>query len=121
MLSCETDRSRCHPALVAKDLGISRALVYRLASRYRPRAQTARFCHPVGVRAPRSRLLDPEVEALICAVVERTYLQPKRPRISNLLRTVETESLESQVPKFMAFGQSGSRRSQFLSRGPHSV
>jgi hypothetical protein len=95
MLSCETDRSRCHPALVAKDLGISRALVYRLASRYRPRAQTARFCHPVGVRAPRSRLLDPEVEALICAVVERTYLQPKRPRISNLLRTVETESLES--------------------------
>jgi hypothetical protein len=39
----------------------------------------------------RRRLLDPEVEALICTVVERIYLQPERPRISDLLRAVETE------------------------------
>ena len=70
---------------------ISRALVYRLASRYRLRAQTSSLLPFRRGRAPRSRLLDPEVEALICTVVERIYLQPERPRISDLLRAVETE------------------------------
>jgi len=64
---------------VAKDLGISRALVYRFPSRYRLRAQTSSLLPFRRGRAPRSRLLDPEVEALICTVVERIYLQPERP------------------------------------------
>lgn len=66
--------------MVAKDLGISRALVYRLASRYRLRAQTSSLLPFRRGRAPRSRLLNPEVEALICTVVERIYLQSERPR-----------------------------------------
>jgi putative transposase len=77
--------------LAAKDLGISRALVYRLAFRYRLRAQTSSLLPSLRGRAPRSRLLDSEVEALICTIVERVYLQPERPRISDLLRAVETE------------------------------
>jgi len=83
--------SHARADVVAKDLGISRALVYRLASRYRLRAQTSSLLPSRRGRAPRSRLLDPEVEALICTAVERIYLQPERPRISDLLRAVETE------------------------------
>jgi putative transposase len=83
--------SHARADVVAKDLGIRRALVYRLASRYRLRAQTSSLLPYRRGRAPRSRLLDPEVEALICTVVERIYLQPERPRISDLLRAVETE------------------------------
>ena len=57
--------SHARADVVAKDLGISRALVYRLASRYRLRAQTSSLLPFRRGRAPRSRLLDPEVEALI--------------------------------------------------------
>jgi len=63
--------SHARADVVAKDLGISRALVYRLASRYRIRAQTSSLLPSRRGRAPRSRLLNPEVEALICTVVER--------------------------------------------------
>src|SRR6516162_7028916 len=47
--------------VVAKDLGISGALVYRLVSRYRLRAQTPSLLPSRRGRAPRSRLLDPAV------------------------------------------------------------
>ena len=87
MWASQPRQSRCS----CQGSGISRALVYRLASRYRLRAQTSSLLPFRRGRAPRSRLLDPEVEALICTVVERIYLQPERPRISDLLRAVETE------------------------------
>jgi hypothetical protein len=64
--------SHARADLAAEDLGISRALIYRLASRYRLRAQTSSLLPSRRGRAPRSRLLDPAVEAIICTIVQST-------------------------------------------------
>jgi len=70
-------------------------------------------------RAPHSRLLDPEVEALICAVLDQIYLQPERPRVSDLLRAVETEA-PSEVARRIGT-HADSRTTKLYDRRAHNV
>jgi hypothetical protein len=63
----------------AKELGVSRSLVYRLVARYRQRAQTSSLLSVPRGRIERTQWLDKEVETLIGAAVERIYLQREQP------------------------------------------
>jgi hypothetical protein len=63
----------------AKELGVSRSLVYRLVARYRQRAQTSSLLSVLRGRIERTQWLDKEVETLIGAAVERIYLQREQP------------------------------------------
>jgi putative transposase len=64
----------------AKELGVSRSLVYRLVARYRQRAQTSSLLSVPRGRTERTQWLDKEVETLIRSAVERIYLQREQPR-----------------------------------------
>jgi hypothetical protein len=75
----------------AKELGISRSLVYRLVARHRQRAQTSSLLSVPRGRTHRSQWLDTRVETLIRSAVERIYLQREQPRVSDLLRTIKAD------------------------------
>ena len=75
----------------AKELGISRSLVYRLVARYRRRAQTSSLLLAQRGRTRSSQWLDARVETLIREAVERIYLQREQARVSDLLRIVRID------------------------------
>ena len=75
----------------AKELDISRSLVYRLVARYRQRAQTSTLLSVPRGRTDRSQWLDTGVETLIRSAVERIYLQREQPRVSDLFRAIKAD------------------------------
>ena len=78
-------------ATAAKELGVSRSLVYRLVACYRQRAQTSSLLSVPRGRTERTQWLDKEVETLIRSAVERIYLQREQPRVSDLFRAIKAD------------------------------
>jgi putative transposase len=82
-----------------RDLGVSRATAYRIIKTYRTcGAVTAPTTRPVG-RPKGARVLDARREAIIHDAIETFYLQPSRPKFSELIREIggrcEKEGLPS--------------------------
>ena len=75
----------------AKELGLSRSLVYRLVARYLQRAQTSTLLSVPRGRTDRSQWLNTRVETLIRSAVERIYLQREQPRVSDLFRAIKAD------------------------------
>ena len=75
----------------AKELGVSRSLIYRLVARYRQRAQTSSLLSVPRGRTEQTQWLDKEVETLIRSAVERIYLQREQPRVSDLFRAIKAD------------------------------
>src|SRR5690348_8913795 len=84
-----------HAAAVAaaKQLGMGRAMVYRLVARFRRRPQTSSLAPVVRGRAAQSRSLDLQVEAIIASAIKAVYLRPERPRLMDLWRAVRAQCL----------------------------
>jgi putative transposase len=85
--------SRQAATAAAEQLGIGRALVYRLVARFRRRPQTSSLAPGVRGRGARSRALDPQVEAIIDSAIKAVYLRPERPRLIDLWRVVRAQCL----------------------------
>src|SRR5436305_9329704 len=85
--------SRQAAAAAAERLGMGRTLLYELVARFRRRPQTSSLAPGVRGRAARSRALDPRVEAVVASAIKGVYLQPERPRLSDLWRAVQAQCL----------------------------
>src|SRR5271167_855363 len=85
--------SRQEAVAAAKQLGISRAMVYRLVASFRRRPQTSSLVPGVRGRAASSRSLDPRVEVLVASAIKEVYLRPERPRLIDLWRAVRAQCL----------------------------
>ena len=74
--------------LAAGQLGLSRATVYRLVSRYRRRPQTSSLLPWKRGRDSKTQFLDRENEGLIATCIKDFYLTPQRPSFAALFREV---------------------------------
>ncbi|WP_159731863.1 transposase [Methylosinus sp. Ce-a6] len=83
---------------LTSDLGVSRATAYRMIKTFRScGAVTAPMTRPVG-RPKGARVLDSTRETLIRDVIETFYLQPSRPKFSQLVREIAKRCLKERLP-----------------------
>lgn len=83
---------------LTRDLGVSRATAYRMIKRFRTcGAITAPSARPVG-RPKGARVLDAAREALIRDAIENFYLQPARPKFSQLVREIGKRCMKERLP-----------------------
>lgn len=83
---------------LTNDLGVSRATAYRMIKKFRTcGAITSPSSRPVG-RPKGARVLDPAREALIRDAIEGFYLQPSRPRFSQLVREIARRCSKERLP-----------------------
>ncbi len=81
-----------------RDLGVSRATAYRMIKTFRScGAVTSPLTRPVG-RPKGARVLDPMREALIQDAIETFYLQPTRPKFSELAQEIARRCAEKRLP-----------------------
>jgi DtxR family transcriptional regulator, manganese transport regulator len=81
-----------------RDLGVSRATAYRIIKTYRTcGAVTAPTTRPVG-RPKGARVLDGRREAIIRETIETFYLQPSRPKFSELVREIGGRCEKEKLP-----------------------
>ncbi len=81
-----------------QDLGVSRATAYRMIKTFRScGAVTSPLTRPVG-RPKGARVLDPKREALIHDAIESFYLQPARPKFSELVQEIARRCEEKRLP-----------------------
>jgi putative transposase len=85
-------------AEVARDQGLSRAMVYRLLARYRRNPSPSELLPKQGGRVPGVRRLDDGVEALIQKLMGGYYLNRERPRIVDLYRQIAAECRRNDLP-----------------------
>ncbi|MBY6242084.1 helix-turn-helix domain-containing protein [Methylosinus sp. Sm6] len=83
---------------LTRDLGVSRATAYRMIKTFRTcGAVTSPFTRPVG-RPKGARVLDATREFLIRDAIENFYLQPSRPKFSQLVREINKRCLKERLP-----------------------
>lgn len=83
---------------LTRDLGVSRATAYRMIKTFRTcGAVTAPMTRPVG-RPKGARVLDATRELLIRDAIENFYLQPSRPKFSQLVREISKRCLKERLP-----------------------
>ncbi|OBS53472.1 hypothetical protein A8B73_05750 [Methylosinus sp. 3S-1] len=83
---------------LTRDLGVSRATAYRMIKTFRScGAVTSPFTRPVG-RPKGARVLDTTRETLIRDAIENFYLQPARPKFSQLVREISKRCLKERLP-----------------------
>lgn len=83
---------------LTRDLGVSRATAYRMIKTFRScGAVTSPLTRPVG-RPKGARVLDATRELLIREAVENFYLQPSRPKFSQLVREIGKRCLKERLP-----------------------
>lgn len=83
---------------LTRDLGVSRATAYRMIKTFRTcGAVTAPSTRPVG-RPKGARVLDPIRERLIRDAIEDFYLQPSRPKFSQLVREIGKRCQQERLP-----------------------
>jgi putative transposase len=83
---------------LTRDLGVSRATAYRMIKKFRAcGAVTAPSTRPVG-RPKGARVLDATREMLIREAIENFYLQPARPKFSQLVREISKRCLKERLP-----------------------
>lgn len=81
-----------------RDLGVSRATAYRIIKTYRTcGAVTAPSTRPVG-RPKGARVLDARREFIIREAIETFYLQPSRPKFSQLIREIAQRCERERLP-----------------------
>jgi DtxR family manganese transport transcriptional regulator len=81
-----------------KDLGVSRATAYRMIKTFRScGAVTSPLTRPVG-RPKGARVLDPKRETLIREAIDTFYLQPRRPKFSELVQEIARRCQEKRLP-----------------------
>jgi hypothetical protein len=81
-----------------RDLGVSRATAYRIIKTYRTcGAVTAPTTRPVG-RPKGARVLDGRREFIIHDAIECFYLQPTRPKFSQLIREISERCEKERLP-----------------------
>jgi hypothetical protein len=68
----------------ARQLGLSRSVLYELLQRYRRRLQTSSLLPWKRGRKPNGSLLGDEREALLNTCIDEFYLQPERPSLAAL-------------------------------------
>jgi len=68
----------------AKELGLSRSILYKLLQRYRRRPQTSSLLPWKRGRKPDESLLGDEREALLSECIDEFYLRPERPSLTTL-------------------------------------
>ncbi|MBI1868871.1 MAG: helix-turn-helix domain-containing protein [Methylocystis sp.] len=80
------------------NLGVSRATAYRMIKTFRAcGAVTSPLTRPVG-RPKGARVLDAKREILVRETVENFYLQPTRPKFSQLVREISKRCLKERMP-----------------------
>jgi putative transposase len=83
---------------LTRDLGVSRATAYRMIKTFRAcGAVTSPFARPVG-RPKGARVLDATRETLIRDAIENFYLQPSRPKFSQLVREISKRCVKERLP-----------------------
>lgn len=83
---------------LTRDLGVSRATAYRMIKRFRTcGAVTSPSARPVG-RPKGARVLDAARERLIRDAIENFYLQPNRPKFSELVREIAQRCMKERLP-----------------------
>ncbi len=83
---------------LTKTLGVSRATAYRMIKTFRAcGAVTSPLTRPVG-RPKGARVLDAKREILVRDAVETFYLQPTRPKFSQLVREISKRCLKERMP-----------------------
>ena len=95
-----TDKKRLGAAAVdaaATSLGISRAGLYRLISRFRAVEKTSALLPSRTGRPSGARSLDAKREAIIAVEIETFYLKAERPRLSDLVERVGARCHEAGV------------------------
>jgi len=75
-------------AVVAQELGLSKAMVYRLLARYRNNPAPTELLPKREGRVPGARRLGVEVEDVVQGLIEGYYLKKERPRVIDLYRQV---------------------------------
>ena len=83
---------------VARDHGLSRAMVYRILARYRRNPSPSELLPKRGGRALGVHRLGVEVEALIQGLIDRYFLNRERPRIVDLYRQIAAECRRNDLP-----------------------
>lgn len=73
---------------VAWELGVSRATLYRLITRYRMTRTVEGLSGPGRGRRAGTRFLSPAKETLIREIIEREYLKPTRPPVRRVLEDI---------------------------------
>ena len=81
-----------------RHLGVSRALIYRLVSRYRQRPQTSSLLPWKRGPVRNTRCLDRSREDLLTACIQEFYLVPERPSLAALFQEVRRRFAEHQAP-----------------------
>lgn len=83
---------------LTRDLGVSRATAYRMIKTFRACGTvTAPMTRPVG-RPKGARVLDATRELLIRDAIEDFYLQPSRPKFSQLVREISKRCQKERLP-----------------------
>ena len=68
------------------ELGISRSMVYRLVVKFRKRPQVSSLLPGKRGRKASARALSVAAEAVVRDAITDVYLQPEKPRLSDLLK-----------------------------------
>jgi putative transposase len=82
----------------ARQLGLSRSVLYELLQRYRRRPQTSSLLPWKRGRKPNGSLLGDEREALLNTCIDEFYLQPERPSLAALHLEVRRRFAEMTLP-----------------------
>ena len=89
-LADEPRTSHADMDAAAAQLELSRSYVYKLLARYRRKPQTSSLlASDSGGRPEGIRVVDQQREQLIRAAIHDFYLQQERPRMTDLLRTIQ--------------------------------
>jgi len=83
---------------VARELGVSRATLYRLISLYRKFGTVDVLLPKLTGRRRGTRVLSGELEMIIRTTIQETYLARPRPTLTHLVGQVHGRCLESNLP-----------------------
>jgi putative transposase len=88
----------CDVSDVARELGVSRATLYRLVSLYREFESVEALLPRRTGRRRGTRVLSGELERIIRAAIQEAYLARPRPTLTHLVEQVHARCLESNLP-----------------------
>jgi putative transposase len=82
----------------ARELGLSKAMVYRLLARYRVNPAPSELLPKREGRVPGTHRLDDEVEGIVQGLIQSFYLKRQRPRVIDLYRQVAFSCRTASLP-----------------------
>jgi putative transposase len=89
--------STCDVSDVARELGVSRATLYRLIGLYREFGSVDALLPKRMGRRRGTRVLSEEIEAIIRTTIQEAYLAWPRPTLTQLVEQVHARCLESNL------------------------